>query len=57
MSRHDPAARAVAQSGPPRWDATPARMGFDGAEEGYPLAFAKRLRPGYRIQDGLDLVP
>jgi len=31
MSRHGPAARAVAHSGPPRWDATLARMGFDGS--------------------------
>lgn len=30
MSRQGPAARTVAHSGPPRWDATPARMGFAG---------------------------
>ena len=30
MSRHDPAARAVAHRGPPQWDVTPSRMGFDG---------------------------
>jgi hypothetical protein len=33
MSRHDPAARAVAHSRPPRWDATPARMDFGGSCE------------------------
>ena len=31
MSRHDPAARTVAPSRPPRWDATPSRMGVDGS--------------------------
>jgi hypothetical protein len=31
MSRHDPAARAVAPSGPLRWAATPSRMDVDGS--------------------------
>jgi hypothetical protein len=30
MSRHDPAARAVAHRGHPRWDAIPAQRGFNG---------------------------
>jgi len=33
MSRHDPAVRTVAQSGPLRWEATPSRMGVDGSYE------------------------
>lgn len=31
MSRHGLPARTVAHSGPPRRDATPSRMGFDGS--------------------------
>jgi hypothetical protein len=30
MSRYSFAARSVAHSGPPRWDATLSRMGFGG---------------------------
>ena len=33
MSRYGSAARSVAHSGPPRWDATLSRMGFGGSCE------------------------
>ena len=33
MSRHGFAARIVAPSRPPRWDATPSRRGVDGSCE------------------------
>jgi hypothetical protein len=33
MSRHGPAARTVAHSGLPRWEAAPLRMGVDGSCE------------------------
>jgi hypothetical protein len=46
MSRQGPAARTMAHSGPPRWDATPARMGFDGlCEWGWGASVSSR--PGF----------
>lgn len=33
MSRHNSAVRTVAHCGPPRWNATLSRMGFDGSCE------------------------
>jgi hypothetical protein len=46
MSRQGPAARTVAHSGPPQWNATPSRMGVDGSCEWGWGAFVS-FNPGF----------
>jgi hypothetical protein len=46
MSQHGLAAHAVASSGPPRWDVTPARMGFDGSCD-WILGVSVSFNPGF----------